>query len=217
MFASAPSTLRHVAFALCLGLLAIGTSLAGAQAQSDPLPSWNEGAAKKSITDFVAKVTAQGGAEFVPPTERIAVFDNDGTLWCEQPIYFQAAFALDRVKAMALDHPEWKNRQPFKAFLSGDRKALAAQGEKALLKLVAATHSGMTTDEFAKSVADWLATDYYATSPKTDPSGPATGTIKVEKGGWWGSNEFVARSAYRHYEDPPTYGDKHIGFRVASQ
>ena len=158
MFASAPSTLRHVAFALCLGLLAIGTSLAGAQAQSDPLPSWNEGAAKKSITDFVAKVTAQGGADFVPPTERIAVFDNDGTLWCEQPIYFQAAFALDRVKAMALDHPEWKNRQPFKAFLSGDRKALAAQGEKALLKLVAAAHSGMTTDEFAKSVADWLAT-----------------------------------------------------------
>jgi len=158
MFASAPSTLRHVAFALCLGLLAIGTSLAGAQAQSDPLPSWNEGAAKKSITDFVAKVTAQGGAEFVPPTERIAVFDNDGTLWCEQPIYFQAAFALDRVKAMASGHPEWKNRQPFKAFLSGDRKALAAQGEKALLKLVAAAHSGMTTDEFAKSVADWLAT-----------------------------------------------------------
>ncbi|MDO8981062.1 MAG: HAD family hydrolase [Afipia sp.] len=126
--------------------------------QSDPLPSWNDGAVKKSITDFVAKVITQGGADFVPPAERIAVFDNDGTLWCEQPIYFQAAFALDRVKAMAAQHPEWKQQQPFKAFLSGDKKALAEQGEKGLLTLVAAAHSGMTTDEFAKSVADWLAT-----------------------------------------------------------
>ena len=158
MFASAPSTFRHVAFALCLGLLVIGKSLAGAWAQSDPLPSWNEGAAKRSITDFVAKITAQGGADFVPPAERIATFDNDGTLWCEQPVYFQAAFALDRVRTMAAQHPEWKQQQPFKAFLSGDRKALAEQGKNGLLTLVAAAHSGMTTDEFAKSVADWLAT-----------------------------------------------------------
>lgn len=129
-----------------------------ALSQRDPLPSWNDGAAKKSITDFVAKVTAQGGSDFVPPAERIAVFDNDGTLWCEQPVYFQAAFALDRVKAMAAQHPEWKQQQPFKAFLAGDRKALAEQGEKGLLTLVAAAHSGMTTDDFAKSVADWLAT-----------------------------------------------------------
>jgi phosphoglycolate phosphatase-like HAD superfamily hydrolase len=128
-----------------------------AVAQSDPLPSWNDGAAKKSITDFVARVTTQGGADFVPPAERIATFDNDGTLWCEQPMYFQAAFALDRVKAMAPQHPEWKQQQPFRAFLAGDRTALFAQGEKGLLTLIMAAHSGMTTDEFAKSVADWLA------------------------------------------------------------
>jgi len=126
-------------------------------AQTDPLSSWNDGATKKSITDFVARVTTQG-TDFVPPAERIAVFDNDGTLWCEQPEYFQAAFALNRVKAMASQHPEWKDQQPFKAFLSGDGKALAEQGDKGLLTLVTAAHSGMTTDEFAKSVAEWLAT-----------------------------------------------------------
>ena len=125
-------------------------------AQSDPLPSWNEGSAKNAITGFVVKVTTQGNPDFVPPAERIAVFDNDGTLWCEQPIYFQAAFALDRIKAMAAKHPEWKSQQPFKAFIAGDRKALAEQGKKGLLTLIAAAHSGMTTEEFAKSVADWL-------------------------------------------------------------
>ena len=141
---------------LLLGWLA-AISVAVAQ-PVDHLASWNDGATKKAITDFVARVTTQGGADFVPPAERIAMFDNDGTLWCEQPIYFQAAFALDRVKAMAPSHPEWKTQQPFKAFLAGDKKALAEQGDKGLLTLVAATHSGMTTDEFAKSVADWLAT-----------------------------------------------------------
>jgi len=154
------SSLDHaVRKALFLGLMLIAavSVRSAALAQSDPLPSWNEGATKRSITDFVAKVTTQGGAEFVPVAERIAVFDNDGTLWCEQPIYFQAAFALDRVKAMAPDRPEWKNRQPFRAFLSGDKEALAAQGEKGMLTLVGAAHSGMTTDEFAKSVSDWLA------------------------------------------------------------
>ena len=133
------------------------TSLVSASAQTDPLRSWNDGATKTSITDFVARVTTQGGADFVPAEQRIAVFDNDGTLWCEQPIYFQAAFALDRVRVMAASHPEWKSQQPFKAFLSGDRKALAEQGEKGLLTLVAAAHSGMSTDAFARSVADWLA------------------------------------------------------------
>jgi phosphoglycolate phosphatase-like HAD superfamily hydrolase len=113
---------------------------------------------KKSITDFVTGASRRrADADFVTPAERIAVFDNDGTLWCEQPVYFQAAFALDRVKAMAAQHPEWKQQQPFKAFLAGDRKALGEQGEKGLLTLVAAAHSGMTTDEFATSVADWLA------------------------------------------------------------
>jgi phosphoglycolate phosphatase-like HAD superfamily hydrolase len=146
---------RRALVALLAGTLAI--SAGHARAQSDPLPSWNDGAAKKSITDFVARVTTQGGADFVPPAERIATFDNDGTLWCEQPMYFQAAFGLDRVKAMAPQHPEWKQQQPFRAFLAGDRTALSAQGDKALLTLIMAAHSGMTTDAFAKSVADWLA------------------------------------------------------------
>ena len=152
-----PKFLRCAAEAALLGLL-LWISGVPASAQTDPLPSWNDGTAKNSITDFVAKVTTQGGADFVPPAERVAVFDNDGTLWSEQPIYFQAAFALDRVKAMAPSHPEWNNQQPFKAFLAGDRKALAEQGKKGLLTLVGAAHSGVTTDEFAKSVADWLAT-----------------------------------------------------------
>jgi hypothetical protein len=128
-----------------------------AQAQTDPLPSWNEGATKRAIIDFVARVTRQGGSDFVPPAERIATFDNDGTLWVEQPMYVQLAFALDRVMAMAPQHPEWKDTQPFKAVLEGDMKALAASGEHGLIELVMATHAGMTTEEFEKLVADWLA------------------------------------------------------------
>jgi phosphoglycolate phosphatase-like HAD superfamily hydrolase len=146
---------RHALAALLAGALSM--FIGHARAQSDPLPSWNDGGAKTAITDFVARVTTTGGADFVRPEERIAVFDNDGTLWCEQPIYVQAAFALDRVKAMAPQHPEWKQQQPFRAFLAGDRTALSSLGEKALLALIAASHSGMTTDEFAKTVADWLA------------------------------------------------------------
>jgi phosphoserine phosphatase len=130
----------------------------------DPLPSWNDGVAKKAITGFVAKVTNEGGPDFVPPAERIAVFDNDGTLWSEQPMYAQLAFALDRVKALAPQHPEWKEKQPFKAALEGDMKTLSAGGEEALVELVMATHAGMTTDEFASIVKDWLAT---AKNPKT--------------------------------------------------
>ena len=158
MCASTLSKLRHVTLAVCLGLVAIGTSLAGARAQSDPLPSWNDGAVKKSITDFVARVTTQGSADFVPAEQRIATFDNDGTLWTEQPYYFQLAFAFDRVKAMAPQHPEWKTKQPFKAVLDKDINALGASGEKGLLQIVAATHTGMTTDAFAKDVLDWMAT-----------------------------------------------------------
>ena len=144
--------------ALLAALLA--TSLAGsafAQA-SDPLPSWNDGATKKSITDFVARVTAQGAPDFVPSELRIATFDNDGTLWCEQPFYFQLAFAFDRAKAMAPQHPEWKTKQPFKALLEHDMKALAASGEKGLLAIVAATHTGMSVEEFSKEVLEWIAT-----------------------------------------------------------
>ena len=127
-------------------------------AQTDFLPSWNDGAAKTAITEFVAKVTDEGGPDFVKPEERVAVFDNDGTLWSEQPVYFQLQFALDRIKAMAPDHPEWKETEPYKPVLAGDMKGLLAMGEKGLVEIVETTHSGMTTDEFNRIVADWLAT-----------------------------------------------------------
>ena len=130
--------------------------IGAAFAQTDPLPSWNDGATKKSITDFVARVTTQGGADFVPVDQRIATFDNDGTLWAEQPMYFQLAFAIDRVKAMAPKHPEWKTQQPFKALLEHDIKALAATGEKGLLSIIMATHSGMPVEDFAALVRDWV-------------------------------------------------------------
>ncbi|MGH8513337.1 MAG: HAD family hydrolase [Gammaproteobacteria bacterium] len=127
-------------------------------AAADPLPSWNEGTAKKSIMEFVARVTKQGGPDFVPPAERIATFDNDGTLWSEQPLYFQLLFAIDRVKALAPKHPEWKDKEPFASLLKGDTKGALAGGEHAVLEIVAVTHSGMTTEEFRTSVKDWLAT-----------------------------------------------------------
>jgi phosphoserine phosphatase len=124
----------------------------------DALPSWNDGATKQSIVDFVSRVTIQGGPDFVPADQRIATFDNDGTLWVEQPMYVQLAFMLDRVKALAAQNPAWKTKQPFKAVLDGDIKTLAASGEKGLMQLVAVTHAGMTSEEFAKIVTDWLAT-----------------------------------------------------------
>ena len=145
-------------FVLAALLLTAGAIDWSAHAQSDPLPSWNEGATKKSITDFVARVTTQGGPDFVPVEQRIATFDNDGTLWVEQPMYVQFAFALDRVKAMAPMHPEWKNKQPFKAVLQGDMKALMASGERGLVEIMMVTHAGMTTAAFEKIVTDWLAT-----------------------------------------------------------
>jgi hypothetical protein len=126
-------------------------------ATGDPLPSWNDGAAKQSIIDFVAAVTREGSPDFVPVPQRIATFDNDGTLWCEQPFPVQLFFALDRVKAMAPLHPEWKDKQPFKAVLEGDMKALAESGEHGLVELIMVTHAGMTTGEFEKIVTDWLA------------------------------------------------------------
>ena len=143
---------------VCCFLAGVCGNASAQQPASDPLPSWNEGTVKKSITDFVARITTPGGADFVPAEQRIATFDNDGTLWTEQPYYFQLAFAFDRVKAMAPQHPEWKTKQPFKALLNKDMGALAASGEKGLLEIVAATHSGMTTDAFAKTVLDWIAT-----------------------------------------------------------
>lgn len=125
-------------------------------AQSSPLPSWNDGAAKAAILGFVSRVTMKGGPDFVPVEERIATFDNDGTLWTEQPMYAQLAFVLDRVKQIAPQHPEWKTTQPFKGVLQGDTRAVAASGEKGLMQLFAATQTGMTTDEFDKIVGDWI-------------------------------------------------------------
>jgi hypothetical protein len=131
------------------------TFRAGAQS---PLPSWNDGSARQAILRFVADVTQEGGSKFVPVDQRIATFDNDGTLWVEQPIYTQFAFVLARVRALAPKHPEWKQQQPFKAVLEGDMKALAASGERGIVELMMATHAGMTTDEFERIVKDWMAT-----------------------------------------------------------
>jgi phosphoglycolate phosphatase-like HAD superfamily hydrolase len=129
--------------------------VAAAQA-AEPLPSWNDGKTKQSILVFVEKVTKPGSADFVPASERIATFDNDGTLWPSHPMYTQLAFALDRVKALAPKHPEWKTKQPFKAVLDDDMKALAAAGEKGLVELIMASHAGMSTAEFEAIVTDWL-------------------------------------------------------------
>ena len=129
-----------------------------ALAQADLLPSWNDGPAKQSILDFIARTTTMGNRDWVPVQERIACFDNDGTLWTEQPVYFQIAFAYDRVRAMASRHPEWQTQEPFKSVLSGDRASLAALGEKGFIEIIAATHTGMTTEEFTKAVVEWLAT-----------------------------------------------------------
>jgi hypothetical protein len=124
-------------------------------AQDDPLPSWNDGAVKTAILNFVGKVTHEGAAGFVPVEQRIAVFDNDGTLWSEQPAYFQAAFMFDRIRAMAKDHPEWQQKQPYKAVLDGDIKSLAGD-QKSLAQLLAVTHSGMSVAAFAAIVEDWM-------------------------------------------------------------
>jgi phosphoserine phosphatase len=143
---------------LTAGLAAGLFGAAGAYAQADRLPSWNDGPAKKAILDFVARTTTAGAPDFVPVPQRIAVFDNDGTLWAEQPIYFQFAFAIDRVKALAPQHPEWKEREPFKSVIAGDMAGLAATGEKGLLEIMAATHAGMTVEEFTRTVEQWIAT-----------------------------------------------------------
>jgi len=131
---------------------------------ADPLPSWNDGKSKQAITTFVEKVTKEGTPDFVPVPERIATFDNDGTLWSEQPLYFQLFFAMDRIKALAPQHPEWKDKEPFASLLKGDVKAALAGGEASLVQIVMATHAGLTTEEFEKAVADWIAT---AKHPKT--------------------------------------------------
>jgi phosphoserine phosphatase len=152
----------HLRAPILAGLLALGLPAA---AQEDPLPSWNDGAAKQAILDFVAGVTAEGGEGFLPPEERIAVFDNDGTLWTEHPVYFQVFFMLDRLKAMAPEHPEWATTEPFKSALAGDMETVAAGGEAALMQLLAATHAGMDAAAFEAQVSEWAAT---ATHPRFD-------------------------------------------------
>jgi len=136
----------------------------------EPLPSWNNTAPKKAILTFVEKVTKEGSTGFVPAEERIATFDNDGTLWAEQPVYFQFLFVLDRVKALSARHPEWKSQEPFASALRGDLQALGTTGVKGMLELTAATHSGMTSDEFTRIVQDWLASARH----------PSTGRVYTE-------------------------------------
>jgi hypothetical protein len=150
-------TVRNCFISCVLAALACAAFSKTIQA-ADQLPSWNDGVAKKSILQFVASVTKKGSPEFVSPADRIAVFDNDGTLWAEQPIYFQGFFTFDRVKALARQHPEWKEKQPFKAVLENDMKAFAAAGEKGAMEVLMASHAGVTTEEFEKIVKDWIAT-----------------------------------------------------------
>ena len=143
---------------LALTLLLFLCLLPSAKAQNDPLPSWNNTTPRQTIIDFVRRVTRQGSPDFVPVDQRIATFDNDGTLWVEKPVPVQLFFVIDRVHQLAPKHPTWKTTQPFKGVLEGDMKAVAATGEKGLIQLMAATHTGMTTDEFQKIVTDWIAT-----------------------------------------------------------
>ena len=142
----------------CLSAFLLFDCVSPRASARDPLESWEEGPAKQAILDFVARVTRQGGQDFVPPSERIATFDNDGTLWVEQLLYTQFVFALDRVKAMAPRRPEWKSQQPFKAVLENDRKTLLKSGQAGIMKILAASHTGITTDEFATIVAQWIKT-----------------------------------------------------------
>jgi hypothetical protein len=155
----------------CPAVTAPAAEVAPAQGAPPPsapapiLPSWNDGATRNAIVDFIERVTRDGSPDFVPPEQRIAVFDNDGTLWSEQPVYVQLAFAIDRTRALAPQNPKWKTTQPFKAAIEGDMKTLAAAGTAGLLKLVMATHSGMSSEDFAPLVREWLAT---ARHPKYD-------------------------------------------------
>src|SRR5204862_8005006 len=141
--------------AALVGVVAFTATIARA---ADPLASWNDGPAKQAIVEFVKATTTQGSPQFVPPEERIATFDNDGTLWCEQPMYFQMLFALDRAKALAPQHPEWKTKEPFASLLKGDLKGALAGGERTMLQIIIVTHAGMTTAEFERIVKDWIAT-----------------------------------------------------------
>jgi phosphoserine phosphatase len=151
-------------FASIAAILLGVTSWTAPGLASEMLSSWNDTAPKKAIIAFVERVTKQRSPDFVPPAERIATFDNDGTLWAEQPLYFQFLFAIDRIKALAPQHPEWKDKEPFASLLKGDPKTALAAGDHALIEIVTATHAGMTSDEFEKVVKDWLATAKHPTT-----------------------------------------------------
>jgi hypothetical protein len=145
-------------FRVAVALVALLLVVPASAQESDPLPSWNDGPAKEAIVAFVEKVTEEGAADYVPPADRIATFDNDGNLWAERPVYFQLLFAIDRVKALAPEHPEWTDKQPFKAVLEDDMDTLAKSGHEGIAELVMASHAGMSTDQFQQIVSDWLAT-----------------------------------------------------------
>ena len=149
-----------------LTTLIASTLLAAHAFAADPLPSWNDTTPKQAVIGFVDKVTKQDSSDFVPEPERISVFDNDGTLWAEQPMYFQAFFIFDRIKKLAPGHPEWKEKEPFASVLKGDIESALAGGEKALLEMAMTTHVGMTTEEFEKSVTDWITTAKHPTTGK---------------------------------------------------
>lgn len=142
----------------CQSKQSVKTDEISPKIESDPLPSWNEGFSKQSILDFVTKTTQEGSPDFVPIADRIACFDNDGTLWSEQPMYFQLAYAIDFVKKEASKHPDWNSEEPFKSLLEGDIKSVLAGGEHAIIQLVMASHTGMTTEQFDQSVKDWIGT-----------------------------------------------------------
>ena len=151
-------------YCLLFSCLLANTALANSESVSDPLPSWNDTASKQNIIKFVTSVSKEGSADFVPAAERIATFDNDGTLWSEQPIYFQLMYVIDRVKELAPEHPEWSTEEPFASLLKGDMKGVLASGKSGVVALLAATHSGMTTEEFSESVNAWIRTKKH---PKT--------------------------------------------------
>ncbi len=155
---------RRILFYFAAMAAATLFSSAAIASGADPLPSWNDGNAKQSIIQFVKDVTDKAGLEYVPSEARIATFDNDGTLWSEQPLYFQFFFALDRVKLLAPQHPEWKTTEPFASLLKGDLESALKGGEKSILEIIMATHAGMSTTEFEQIVRDWITT---AKHPKT--------------------------------------------------
>ena len=164
--------IRAGAVTLALGAALLGCAPSGtgvpastpSAAAGDPLPSWNDTASRRAIVAFVERVTRAGSSDFVPVPERIAVFDNDGTLWAEQPMYFQILFMVDRVKALAPRHPEWRTKEPFASLLKGDMAGVAATGEKGQMEMLVATHAGMTTEEFDRTVNDWMATARHPTT-----------------------------------------------------